>query len=142
MGIPLKIATPEFLGYQQSQSGEMPRQDLTHFGAYKKGYISGKNHLHQQELRENSLSEPTNKDFLPQITAIEKDIVPQLDRLIKEQGLKDSRNSQLELLGFQDGIANQLAQKQYWISYAYQKGYILGTNRFWHQKFGCFPTEE
>ncbi len=79
MGIPLKIATPEFLGYQQSQSGEMPRQDLTHFGAYKKGYISGKNHLHQQELRENSLSEPTNKDFLPQIRDLRLNNLP--DRL-------------------------------------------------------------
>ena len=69
------------------------------------------------------------QDFLQQINAAEKDIIPYLDRQIKEQGLSDTRNCQLELLGFQDGIANLKVQKEYWGSYAYQKGYITGTNR-------------
>ena len=76
------------------------------------------------------------QDFLQEITEVEKDIILYLDLQIKEQGLSDTRNCQLELLGFQDGIANQLAQKELWSNFAYQKGYITGTNRFWHQKFG------
>ncbi len=72
---------------------------------------------------------------------MEKDVLPELDRLIREQGLSDNRNCQLELLGFQDGVLNKQAQKELWSNFAYQKGYITGTNRFWNRKFGSFPPE-
>ena len=137
-GNSLENCNLEFLGYQQGLSGELPRKELAHLGAYKKGYISALSHLHQQELKD---TENTSLDQLKKNKAVEKDIVRELDRLIKEQGLSDTQNSQLELLGFQDGIANFKAQKKFWTSYAYQKGYITGTNRFWDQKFGLFPSE-
>ena len=131
----------EFLGYQQGLNGEMPRQDLAHLGAYKKGYLSARDYLRQQELKKNPPSGNTQQDFLTKINEVEKDILPRLDLQIKKQGLGDERNCQLELLGFQDGLANQKAQKKLWVSFAYQKGYITDTNRFWNQKFGHFPPE-
>ena len=124
----------EFLGYQQGLKGEMPRQDLAHLGAYKKGYLSARDYLHQQKLKNNPPSGNRQQDFLTKINEVEKDILPRLALQIKQQGLGDERNCQLELLGFQDGLANLKAQKDYWFSYAYQKGYITGTNR-WSKKF-------
>ncbi len=140
-GNSLENCNLEFLGYQHGLKGEMPRQDLAHHAAYKKGYLSAKDYLHQQELTKNPPSSKIKQDFLAKINEVEKDILPRLDLQIKKQGLGDERNCQLELLGFQDGIVNQKAQKDYWFSYAYQKCYITGTNRFWNRKFGSFPPE-
>ena len=140
-GNSLENCNLEFLGYQQGLKGEMPRKDLALLGAYKKGYLSAKDYLRQQELKNNPPSEKTKLDFLDKINAIEKDILPRLALQIKKQGLSEERNCQLELLGFQDGIVNKKAQKELWSNFAYQKGYITGTNRFWNQKFGSFPPE-
>ncbi|MGK7915268.1 MAG: hypothetical protein AB4038_06920 [Prochloraceae cyanobacterium] len=82
----------EFLGYQQGLTGELPRKDLAHLGAYKKGYISALNHLSQQESKE---IENTQRHLLKKNKAAEKDIIKKLDRLIQEQGLDDTRNAQL-----------------------------------------------
>ena len=84
---------------------------------------------------------PVNFATLEKNKAAEKDIIKKLDRLIKEQGLDDTRNAQLELLGFQDGVVNKRAQEQFWSNYAYKKGNSQGTNRFWDQKFGSNPSE-
>ena len=133
----------ELLGYRQGLKGEIPHPDLAQLEAYKTGYIAALTYLRQQKLKNNPSSGNTQQDFLSQIKTIEKDLLPQLDRLIQKQGLSDERNCKLELLGFQDGLANLKAQKDYWFSYAYQKGYITGTNRFWSQKFGySFPEEQ
>ncbi len=121
-GNSLENCNLEFLGYQQGLSGELPRKDLAHLGAYKKGYISALKHLSQQESKE---IENTQRHLLKKNKAAEKDIINKLDRLIKEQGLSDTRNAQLELLGFQDGVVNKRAQEQFWSNYAYQKGYIM-----------------
>lgn len=94
--------------------------------------------LSQQELKD---TENTPLDQLKKNKAVEKDIVQELDRLIQEQGLSDTRNSQLELLGFQDGVVNKRAQEKFWSNYAYKKGNSQGTNRFWDKKFGSFPSE-
>ncbi len=85
----------------------MPRQDLAHHAAYKKGYLLAKDYLHQQELKNNPPSSKIKQDFLAKINEVEKDILPRLDLQIKKQGLGDERNCQLELLGFQDGIVNK-----------------------------------
>ena len=140
-GNSLENCNLEFLGYQHGLKGEMPRQDLAHHAAYKKGYLSAKDYLRQQELKKNTPSEKTKQEFLAKINEVEKDVLPELDRLIREQGLSDNRNCQLELLGFQDGVLNKQAQKELWSNFAYQKGYITGTNRFWNRKFGHFPPE-
>ncbi len=137
-GNSLENCNLEFLGYQQGLSGEPPRKELAHLGAYKKGYISALNHLSQQESQE---IENTHRQLLKKNKAAEKDIIQKLDRLIQEQGLDDGKNAQLELLGFQDGVVNKRAQEQFWSNYAYKKGYIMGTNRFWDKKFGSFPSE-
>ncbi len=54
-------------------------------------------HLSQQESQE---IENTQRHLLKKNKAAEKDIVKKLDRLIQEQGLDDTRNAQLELLGY------------------------------------------
>ena len=46
-GNSLENCNLEFLGYQQGLKGEMPRQDLAHLAAYKKGYLSALNYLRQ-----------------------------------------------------------------------------------------------
>ena len=128
----------EFLGYQHGLRGEMPCKKLAHLGAAQKGYLSAKDYLHQQELKakETSLLKRLEKR-----KAVEQNLIRELDRLIKEQGLSAPQNFHLELLGFQDGMANRKAQTKYWVSYAYQKGLLLGLNRFWAQKLACFPKE-
>ncbi len=140
-GNSLENCNLEFLGYQQGLKGEMPRKDLAPLGAYKKGYLLALDYLHQQELKKKPPSGNRQKDFLVKINEAEKDIIPSLDLQIKKQGLSEERNCQLELLGFQDGIVNKKAQKELWSNFAYQKGYITGTNRFWNQKFGHFLQE-
>ena len=91
-GNSLENCNLEFLGYQQGLKGEMPRQDLAHLGAYKKGYLSARDYLRQQELKNNPPSSKTKLDFLAKINEVEKDVLPELDRQIKKQGLGDERN--------------------------------------------------
>ena len=109
---------------------------MAHLGAYKKGYISALNHLSQQESKE---IENTQRHLLKKNKAAEKDIIKKLDRLIQEQGLDDTRNAQLELLGFQDGVVNKRAQEQFWYHLCLQKRLHSGNQSFLGQEIWFFP---